>query len=117
MFKNVGKTLTLLREGRLVSQADLARKAKISRSQLSRYEQGKAYPKLEALERLLRGLDISASQFFNILSFFDQSASLWEGREKFPVEVLTLLPLFSESLIPLFTQTLGVIRKALLSKP
>jgi transcriptional regulator with XRE-family HTH domain len=111
MFTNLGKTLALLREGRAVSQADLARKAKISRSQLSRYEQGKAYPKLDALERLLLGLDVTASQFFRILDLIGQSTRLWEGPDNFPV--LTLLPLVSEPLVPSFTQVLEVMRRAL----
>lgn len=53
MFADLGRTLRDLREAAGLSQAELARKAGMGKSQISKYEGGKELPKLESLERLL----------------------------------------------------------------
>jgi len=53
MFAELGRTLRDLREAAGLSQAEVARKAGMGKSQLSKYERGKELPKLESLERLL----------------------------------------------------------------
>lgn len=74
MFTNLGKALTLLRELRGLSQAGLARKAKVGKSQLSKYENGKELPKLESLQRVLVALGVSYFEFFYTLQFLDRRA-------------------------------------------
>jgi transcriptional regulator with XRE-family HTH domain len=56
MFAEMGRTLRDLREAAGLTQAALARKAGVGKSQLSRYELGKELPKLETLEKLLTAL-------------------------------------------------------------
>ena len=57
MFADLGSALRLLREAAGLTQAELAQKAGMGKSQLSKYENGKELPKLETLERLLEVLD------------------------------------------------------------
>ena len=64
LFSNLGRTLTLLRDLRGLSQAAVARRAGIGKSQLSKYETGKEKPKLESLSKLLAVLDVQPLQFF-----------------------------------------------------
>ncbi len=76
MFRHLGLTLRLLRELRGQSQGQIAKEAGISKSQLSKYENGRL-PKLETLERLLSSLGVEYFQFFYTLHLVDRrSASL-----------------------------------------
>ena len=52
-FRNLGRALVILRELRHTSQRALARSTHGSTSHLSKYETGKALPKLETIERFL----------------------------------------------------------------
>jgi len=54
MFTELGRTLRILRESAGLSQAELARRAGLGKSQVSKYENGKDLPKLSSLERILR---------------------------------------------------------------
>jgi transcriptional regulator with XRE-family HTH domain len=74
MFKNLGKTLSLLRELRGKSQARVAREAGIGKSQLSKYENGKELPKLDSLEKVLRALGVGHFEFFYTLYLVDRRA-------------------------------------------
>ena len=56
LFAELGRTLRDLREAAGLTQAALARKAGVGKSQMSKYEQGKELPKLETLEKLLTAL-------------------------------------------------------------
>jgi transcriptional regulator with XRE-family HTH domain len=56
VFAELGSALRLLRESAGLTQAELARKTGMGKSQLSKYENGKELPKLETLERLLEVL-------------------------------------------------------------
>jgi transcriptional regulator with XRE-family HTH domain len=53
MFRTLGSALRLFREQLGLSQSELARRAGMGKSQVSKYEGGKELPKLESLERLL----------------------------------------------------------------
>jgi len=75
LYKNLGRALRLLRELRGESQAQLARKAGIGRSQLSKYENGKELPKLDSLERLLAILNVGSFEFFYTVLLLDQRAA------------------------------------------
>ncbi|HKV10911.1 MAG TPA: helix-turn-helix transcriptional regulator [Thermoanaerobaculia bacterium] len=79
-FRNLGKTLVLLRELVGKSQAEVARNAQIGKSQLSKYENGKELPKLESLAKVLEALELSYWDFFYSLALIDErEASLGRG--------------------------------------
>jgi len=75
MFVNLGRTLSLLRELRGKSQANVAREAGIGKSQLSKYENGKELPKLDSLEKVLIALEVGYFEFFYTLHLVDRRAS------------------------------------------
>jgi transcriptional regulator with XRE-family HTH domain len=75
MFKHVGRALSALRELRGMSQAALARKAGIGKSQLSKYENCKEYPKLDSLEKLLRALGGRPLMLFYLVEALDRTAT------------------------------------------
>jgi transcriptional regulator with XRE-family HTH domain len=75
MFANLGRTLSLLRELRGKSQSRVAREARIGKSQLSKYENGKELPKLDSLEKILRVLQVDMFEFFYTLYLVDSRAA------------------------------------------
>jgi transcriptional regulator with XRE-family HTH domain len=75
MFANLGRTLSLLRELRGKSQSRVAREARIGKSQLSKYENGKELPKLDSLEKILRVLRVDMFEFFYTLYLVDGRAA------------------------------------------
>ncbi|HBL29247.1 MAG TPA: hypothetical protein DD490_20645 [Acidobacteria bacterium] len=64
MFAKLGKALRELRESAGLSQAKLAHKAGVGKSQLSKYEAGRELPRLETLARVLRALDLEPLPLF-----------------------------------------------------
>ena len=107
MFGNLGRTLALLREMRGYSQLALSREARIGKSQLSKYENGRELPKLETLERVLAVLDVQPISFFYTVAMLDSLV----GRLEDPVADLPPLPLPITLLQPdldeLFSATVG----------
>jgi transcriptional regulator with XRE-family HTH domain len=87
-FGNLGKTLFLLRDLREKSQAEVARRAGIGKSQLSKYENGKELPKLDSLERVLVAPDIGYLEFFQTLALIDRRARTL-GQDQGLEELLT----------------------------
>jgi transcriptional regulator with XRE-family HTH domain len=75
MFANLGRTLSLLRELRGRSQTRVAREARIGKSQLSKYENGKELPKFETLEKILHVLKVDMFEFFYTLYLVDGRAA------------------------------------------
>jgi transcriptional regulator with XRE-family HTH domain len=71
-FENVGRALALLRELRGLSQTALALRARVSKGQLSRYENARELPKLGALDRLLEVLAVRQHAFFSIVRVLDE---------------------------------------------
>lgn len=107
MFVNLGRTLSLLRELRGKSQAQVAREAGIGKSQLSKYENGKELPKLDSLEKVLGVLEVGHFEFFYTLYVVDRRAadlardSVTEGLRRgefhgfgLPEEPMFIPPLF-----------------------
>jgi transcriptional regulator with XRE-family HTH domain len=82
MFANLGPTLSLLRALRGKSQALLAKEAGIGKSQLSRYEKGKDFPKLDSLEKVLKALKVGYVEFFYTLYQIDRRAAELELTEE-----------------------------------
>lgn len=58
-MKQFGKRLRELRQGKNLSQTDLARLARIHPMQVGKYERGEIHPGLETLAALSRALDTS----------------------------------------------------------
>jgi len=107
MFGNLGRTLALLREMRGYSQLALSHEARIGKSQLSKYENGRELPKLETLERVLSVLDVQPINFFYTVAMLDSLA----GRLDDPAMELPPLPLpltlLQPNLDELFSVTVG----------
>ncbi len=90
MFANLGLTLILLRELLGKSQAQVARAARVGKSQLSKYENGKELPKLESLERVLSALGIGPLELFSTLEMVDRRAAGLEKKPEDPLDWLSL---------------------------
>jgi transcriptional regulator with XRE-family HTH domain len=75
-FANIGKAVARLRTARGLSQAQLADRSGIGRSQVSRYEAGKELMKLATLEKMLATLQFSPEGFFRFLASLDESPEL-----------------------------------------
>jgi transcriptional regulator with XRE-family HTH domain len=86
-FGNLGRTLSLLRDLRGKSQAELARSAGVGKSQLSKYENGKELPRLDSLERVLVALGIGYVEFFQTLALIDRRVRTL-GHEQMATEPL-----------------------------
>jgi transcriptional regulator with XRE-family HTH domain len=63
-----GLAFTVLRRSRGLSSNAVAAAAAVTRSNLSRYENGRGMPRYGTLRRLLRALDVSPDSFFRTLS-------------------------------------------------
>jgi transcriptional regulator with XRE-family HTH domain len=79
MFETLGLTLRVLRELSGCSQAEIARKAQIGKSQLSKYENGKELPKLESLGKILSALGTTPLVVFYLSSVLDRATQLSGG--------------------------------------
>lgn len=67
-FEFVGEALVLMRRIKGLSQSEVARRAKMRSSQLSRYEKGETLPKLNQLDRLLQAHGATLLDFATILA-------------------------------------------------
>jgi transcriptional regulator with XRE-family HTH domain len=91
-FENLGRALGLLRELRGLSQAALARRAGVGKSQISKYEGGRELPKLGSLERLLEILDVRQDAFFSIIAMLDGLHEHVSAKPGAPLVTLTVVP-------------------------
>jgi transcriptional regulator with XRE-family HTH domain len=106
MFGNIGRALALLRELRGKSQAKVAREARIGKSQLSKYENGKELPKFDSLEKLLKALKVSYFEFFYTLYLIDRRAAdlvVAEGEGAEAAEIPAAGPAAGTLYMPPFT--------------
>jgi transcriptional regulator with XRE-family HTH domain len=92
LFHNLGNTLALIRHLRGKSQAQVACDAKIGKSQLSKYENGRELPRLDPLERLLKALGISIHELFFTLALVDERASSLSSPEGSTQRLLLAVP-------------------------
>lgn len=106
MFGNLGRTLALLREMRGLSQLALSREARIGKSQLSKYENGRELPKLETLERVLAVLDVQPISFFYTVAVLDGLVDRLDEPAALPPLPLPLT-LLEPDLDELFSATVG----------
>jgi transcriptional regulator with XRE-family HTH domain len=79
MFESLGITLRVLRELSGCSQAELARKAQIGKSQLSKYETGKELPRLESLGKVIAALGATPLVIFYVSSVLGRATQLSGG--------------------------------------
>lgn len=92
-FKEIGPALRWLRERRGLSLAEVARRADLAPSSLSRFERGKRQPTLDTLGRVLRVLQADPIQLAFALRFHqrcERELNLPEGltdRESFALAV------------------------------
>ena len=112
MFGNLGRTLALLREMRGLSQLALSREARIGKSQLSKYENGRELPKLETLERVLAVLDVQPIRFFYTVAVLDGLVDRMDGPAALPPPpppppIPLPLTLVEPDLDELFSATVG----------
>jgi len=102
MFESLGSTLRLLREQARLSQSELARRAGMGKSQVSKYESGKELPKLESLERLLAVLGVEP------LTFFYTAHLIKHRTEVSPAAILiTTTPLLGDPALESFRSLFG----------
>lgn len=67
--QKVGQRIKLLRKDLELSQEALALKAEVDRTYVTDVENGRRNVSLEILERLIRALDVSFTEFFNSKEF------------------------------------------------
>jgi transcriptional regulator with XRE-family HTH domain len=91
LFSNLGRTLTLLRNLRGLSQAALARSAGIGKSQLSKYENGKEKPKFESLSKILAVLEVQPLQFFFALELVARCSGILAPEQPAPQDSPAML--------------------------
>jgi len=85
-FAQIGPALATLRERAGMSAAAVAKKARIGKSQLSKYENGREAPKLSSLERILDALNIEPLVFF----YYVQVASQGFADERLRIELMLI---------------------------
>jgi transcriptional regulator with XRE-family HTH domain len=83
-FGRIGRVLRFLRESRSLFQSELARKVELPASTISKYEIGLQVPSLDSLGKILDALDVSGTEFGEIL---DQANGRFPPEE--PVEEAT----------------------------
>jgi transcriptional regulator with XRE-family HTH domain len=79
MFGGIGATLAIIRKERGFSQEALAKRCRMGRSQVSRYESGKDLMTFSTLEKLLRFLAVEPEGFFRLAASLTSSTSPADG--------------------------------------
>lgn len=87
-FDRLGETLTVLRVLRRMSQTELARRAGIRATQVSRYETGQVQPQFAQLERLLDALEVGLPEFLFALLHVERTVQVMETAGRSPAETL-----------------------------
>ncbi|HEY2290410.1 MAG TPA: helix-turn-helix transcriptional regulator [Thermoanaerobaculia bacterium] len=98
-FANLGKTLALVRELRGLSQAEVARRAKMGKSQISKYENGKELPKLDSLSSVLDALQIGVFEFWYTFHLVNMAAENIGLEAAMKAQKLPPLPLSGPGLL------------------
>jgi transcriptional regulator with XRE-family HTH domain len=75
LLPHLGAAFRLMREQRKMKQYELARRARMGKSQVSLYENGKQAPNFEAVLRLLAALDATFHDLHNALKFVEGKLS------------------------------------------
>jgi transcriptional regulator with XRE-family HTH domain len=106
MFAELGRTLRILRESAGLSQAELASRAGLGKSQVSKYERGKELPQLVSLAKLLEALEAEP------LTFFYTEHLLKHRAEISPIGILiTTTPLLDDPALETFRSVFGHLLK------
>lgn len=112
-FRNFGRTLRLLRELRGKGLKELAREVGVGASQLSGYENGRTYPKLDAIEKILGGLGLTPLDLFHTLALVDSTEKGLGGRSD--LDSPFSLPAGTNLLGPSASRLLGQTLESLLA--
>lgn len=117
-FRNTGKALVQVRQALGLSQTAVARRAGVTKSQLSKYESGREKPRLTSLNRILAALDLSPALFFYVVYVFDCLEGAL-GRDERSVLLAPLSPLAPDSsfLARLFARLLDDYLSSLVVQP
>lgn len=75
----VGGRLLAVRRATGLSQRELARRAQMTNSSLSMIEQGKVSPSIQSLERILRAIPMSLTEFF--AGVVSQAPLIWRSED------------------------------------
>jgi transcriptional regulator with XRE-family HTH domain len=97
MFRNLGPALGLLRELRGLSQAEVARRAGVGKSRISKYEKSRESPKLASLQRMLEVLGVRHDAFFSVVAFLDRLPEALSALPGAPVPPFAMVPSTSSS--------------------
>ena len=87
-FRHVGTALGLLRELRGLTQTECARRAGMTKAQLSLYETDRVPPMLDSLDKALRALAVGPGEFFAVVAALDRLAVGEESMESIQRGVL-----------------------------
>lgn len=68
MIKALPAALKFLMSRRGISQTELAKRASLQKSQVSKYLNGSVTPKLHQIDRLIEGLEVDEVLFFTVVS-------------------------------------------------
>lgn len=88
MFERLGEVLTVLRLLRRMSQGELAERAGIRATQVSRYETGQVQPQLAQLEKLLVALEVGLPEFLFTLLHVERLLRVLDATERLPEETM-----------------------------
>lgn len=125
MFDNLGKALNLIRDLRGKSQAQVAREARIGKSQLSKYESGKELPKLDSLKKVLGALEVGPFEIFYTMYLIDLQAANLNVEEELRRQALPPLVLPASGVLSgstndafhrLFTEVLSLYHEVSMEK-
>ena len=72
-FGRIGTAIKWLRTHAGMTQAELGRRAQVTKGLISKYELGDAKPSLETLEKLIGGLEIDVRELVETLEEVEQS--------------------------------------------
>lgn len=82
LYRNVPRALALIRELRGHSQSEIARRAGIGKSRISKYEGGKDLPRLDTLANLLSALEVGIFEFWYTVYLIDLGEEQLDFKEE-----------------------------------
>lgn len=80
----LGQRIKFFRESRKLTQERLAEMVGIDSKHLSRIENGRNYPSLETLEKILENLDVTYEEVFNFKLLASKSEFIEKIEQKLP---------------------------------
>jgi len=81
--QEIGRVLAACRVAANLTQEELGQQAKISKSQIARYERGEESASTKFLNQLLRALGVTAQEFYMFLELYQRARERREGTRPF----------------------------------